>query len=153
MSTPAPLASNFTLTVSPATITFNATNPATVPVVAGSAAATATWTALSVFDNGNWSLTVQAAAPTFTNCSWVPVSAVTVTCASASVGGIGGTASCAGAFPLSTTPQTVASGSVGGVVSYNYSVTINYTLADSWKYIAETSPACSLSLNYLANVP
>jgi hypothetical protein len=45
--------------------------------------------------------------------------------------------------------QTVASGSEG-LLSMDYSVTISFTLADNWKYIAEMSPACTLSLNYLA---
>ena len=150
-----PMASgNFTVTVSPATINFNTTsNPGTTPVVAGSSAATVTWSALSVFDNNNWTLTVQATAAAFTNCPLVPVSAVTVTCSSASISGYGGTAICSGAFPLSTTAQQVAGGSIGGLISQNYSVTISFTLADSWKYIAEQSPACSLSLNYVANVP
>jgi hypothetical protein len=140
----------FTLTVSPATISFSATNPGTLPVVAGSAAATASWTALG---SGNtWTLTVQAASPTFSNCSTVPISAVTVSCSSVSVVGLGGSGTCAGSFPLSTTPQTVASGSEG-LVSLTYSVTISFTLNDSWKYIAETSPACTLSLTYTANVP
>jgi hypothetical protein len=151
---PKPLAANFTLNVSPATITFTTTNnPTTGPVVSGSVPATLTWSAASLFDNSNWTLTVQAAAPTFSNCPFVPVSAVTATCSSASIGGWGGTANCAGAFPLSTAPQTVAGGSVGGLISFNYSVTITFTLADSWKYIAEQNPACSLSLSYLATVP
>lgn len=146
--------SNFTLTVNPATITFTTTsNPGTTPVVAGSSAATASWTAFSIFDTSNWTLTVNATAASLSNCPWIPVSAVTVTCSSAAVGGLGATGACSGAFPLSTTPQQVAGGAVGGLFSYNYTVTINFTLADSWKYIAEQSPACSLSLNYLANVP
>ena len=152
---PKPMASgNFTLNASPATITFTTTsNPNTTPAVAGSATASLTWTAFSIFDNNNWTLTVQASGATFANCPWVPVSAVTVTCSSASVSGLGGSASCSGAFPLSTAAQQVAGGVVGALFSYSYSVTINFTLADSWKYIAEQSPACSLTLNYLANVP
>ena len=141
---------NFTLTVSPATITFNAHNPGTLPVVAGSSAATASWSALG--SGNNWSLTVQAGSSTFANCSAVPISAVTVSCSSVNVFGLGGSGSCAGPFPLSTTPQLVASGSEG-LVSLTYSVTLSFTLADSWKYIAETSPACSLSLTYTATVP
>ena len=150
-----PMASDdFTLNVSPATITFTTTsNPGTNPVVAGSSAATATWTTLSHRANNNWTLTVNAAAVSFTNCPWVPVSAVTVTCSSAGVSESGATAVCSGAFPLSTTAQQVAGGSMDNRFSYNYTVTINFTLADSWKYIAEQNPACSLSLNYLANVP
>jgi len=147
---PTPKAANFTLNVSPATITFNATNPNNAPVVAGSSTASLTWTSLS--SGGNWSLTVQSSSPTFTNCPTVPISAVTVTCASASVGSLGGSASCGGAFPLSTTATQVAGGTEG-VIALNYSVTINFTLSDQWKYIAETSPACSLTLTYTANVP
>jgi hypothetical protein len=147
-----PLAgANFTLSVSPATINFSATNPGTVPVVAGSATATASWSTLSI-GGGNWTLTVQAASPAFANCPTVPVSAVTVSCSSATVAGLGGSGACAGSFPLSTTPQVVASGAEG-IVSLNYSVIIGFTLADSWKYIAETSPACSIALTYVANVP
>ena len=146
-----PQVGNFTLTVNPATITFSATNPGTLPVVAGSSTAVATWSALA---SGNtWSLTVQATTPTFTNCSTVPVSAVTVSCSAPSVTGIGGSANCAAASPLSNTKAvTVASGSEG-TLSWSYSVTLSFTLADKWSYIAETSPACTLSLTYTANVP
>ena len=147
---PSPDAGNFTLTVSPATITFSATNPTSLPVVSGSSTAAASWTSLS--SGNNWSLTVQATSTSFTNCPTVPVSAVTVTCSAASVTGLGGSAACAGAFPLSTGTQTVASGSEG-ILSWGYSVTITFTLADSWKYIAEMSPACTISLTYVANVP
>ena len=147
---------NFTLTVSPATITFSATNPGTLPVVAGSSTATASWNASGSGGGDTWTLTVRAAATTFTNCSTVPVSAVTVTCSAASVtsssGAHGATANCAAAFPLSTTAQTVASGADANN-TLQYSVTISFTLADNWKYIAEMSPACTLSLTYSANVP
>ncbi len=147
---PTAKAANFTLNVSPATITFNATNPNNAPVVAGSSTASLSWSTLS--SGGNWTVTVQASSPTFTNCPTVPISAVTVTCASATIGSLGGSASCAGAFPLSTTAMQVAGGAEG-VLALNYSVTINFTLSDRWKYIAETSPACSLTLTYNANVP
>ncbi|HUK19154.1 MAG TPA: hypothetical protein VLW65_22185 [Bryobacteraceae bacterium] len=152
---PSPMATaNFTLTASPATITFTTTsNPGANPVIAGSATASLTWNALSIFDSNNWTLTIQATGATFTNCPFVPVSAVTVTCSTATVSGSGGTAKCSGAFPLSTTAKQVAGGVVGSVYSYSYAVNINFTLADSWKYIAEQSPACSLSLSYVANVP
>jgi hypothetical protein len=143
-------AGNFTLNATPATITFNATNPGTAPVVAGSATASITWQVLS--GGNNWSLKVQANAPAFANCPTVPISAVTVSCASASAGVLGGTGTCAGSFPLSTAPVQVAGGSEG-LLAYNYSVTINFTLADRWKYIAETNPACSVSLIYTADVP
>jgi hypothetical protein len=153
VSAPKPQAANFTLNVSPATITFTTTNnPSATPVVAASQPATLTWTATSFLDNNNWTLTVQSGAASFANCPGVPVSAVTVTCTAASLGGFGGTASCNGPFTLSTAPQQIAGGGIG-IFTYNYSVTVNFTLADSWKYIAEQTPACSLTLNYVANVP
>lgn len=147
---PAFQAGNFTLTVTPATISFSASNPATAPVVAANSTATISWSVLS--GGNNWNVTVQASAPTFSNCPTVPVSAVKVSCASATIGSLGGSATCAAPFQLSTTPLQVAGGAEG-VVAMNYTVTLNFTLADSWKYIAQTSSACSLSLTYTANVP
>lgn len=146
-----PMVSDFALTVSPATISFSATNPGTLPVVSGSSAATASW---HIYATGNtWDLKVQAPSPAFANCPTVPVSAVTVSCSSATVGGAtGSSAACAAPFPLSTTAQTVASGSEG-TGAWNYSATITFTLADSWQHIAETSPACTISLTYTATVP
>ena len=141
---------SFTLNVSPATISFAATNPDSVPVVAGSSAATVNWFYIDL-NTGDWNLTVQAASPTFTNCPSVPVSAVTVTCASIQKL-LGGSGNCSAPFPLSTTPQVLASGTQQ-ILTFDYSVTINFTLADRWKYIAQTNPSCSLSLTYLANVP
>jgi hypothetical protein len=48
---------------------------------------------------------------------------------------------------LSTTLQTVASGNESGPTD-NYAVTLNLSLTESWRYIAHTSPSCSLSLTY-----
>lgn len=141
---------NFTVTVSPATISFTATNPNSAPVVAGSATATASWNNLD-FNTGAWNLTVQSAAASFVNCATVPVSAVTVSCASVTTT-VGGSGSCAAGFKLSTSPQIVASGNQA-LLTYSYTITLNFTLADSWKYIAENSPSCSLSLAYTATVP
>lgn len=142
VAAPRPLANDFPVTVTPSTISFDATNPATNPAVQGSATAVVQWT----LGSGNkWMIQVQAATPTFTNCPQIPVSAVTVTCTSI---GNGGTASCAAPFPLSTTPLTLANGSKGGP---NYTVNINYILSDSWKYLVASS--CSLSLTYNVQFP
>jgi hypothetical protein len=100
--------------------------------------------------NNTWNLTVQASAAAFANCPTVPVSAVTVTCASTTVSG-GGAGACGAAFPLSTTAHVVASGTEGRN-SDTYTVVINFTLADSWKYIAKTSPACSSTLSYVTTL-
>jgi hypothetical protein len=45
----------------------------------------------------------------------------------------------------------VASGTEG-TFSRSYSVTLTYTLTDQWKYIARTSPPCTLSITYNALV-
>jgi hypothetical protein len=47
----------------------------------------------------------------------------------------------------------VIAGAKQGSSTFNYAVVLNFTLADSWNYIAETSSACSLSLSYTATVP
>lgn len=143
-------AATFTLNVSPATISFTATNPDSSPVDAGSSAATVSWQNLD-FSQGSWNLTVQALSPGFTNCPTVPISAVTVSCASASAT-IGGSASCSAPFTLSTSPQVVAGGNQA-LLTYSYSISLNFSLNDNWKYIAETSPSCSLSLSYVATAP
>ena len=128
-------------TVTPASITFTATNPGSLPVVGGSSGAVVSWTtAGSIF--GSWNLTVSAPA-NFTSCPTVPVSAVTVSCSSVS-GGTGG--ACGGSSALSTGGVQMASGTQGLLLPGNYSVNLNFTLQDSWKYIASSS--CSLTLTY-----
>ncbi len=149
VSTVHPLA-DFTVTVNPATVSFTATNPNSAPVVAGSATSTVSWV-YAPSGKGPWKLTVQAAGGSFSNCSTVPVSAVTVSCATVAVNH-GGSGSCAGPFPLSPSAQNVAAGNLQPN-SDTVTITLNFTLADSWKYIAESSPSCSLSLAYTATVP
>jgi hypothetical protein len=51
--------------------------------------------------------------------------------------------------PLSTSAQQVASGNEASGSNKAYSVTLNFTLADSWSYIANSS--CTLSLTYTVN--
>jgi hypothetical protein len=50
---------------------------------------------------------------------------------------------------LSTSSQTVANGTEASGQTL-YTVNLTFTLTDSWKYIAELSPQCSLSLTYNA---
>lgn len=129
-------------TVTPAVITFLATDPDGSPVVSGSSGAVISWsTAGSVL--GAWTLKVNAPA-TFGSCPTVPVSAVTVSCGSVT-GGFGG--ACSGNSSLSTTPTQVAGGTEG-LLGFGSAFTVNltFTLADSWKYIA--SSLCSLSVTY-----
>jgi hypothetical protein len=138
------------LTVLPATVSFVATDP-DLGSAAGTAA-TATWSATAGAPTNTWTLAVQAGAGAFTACGTVPTSAVTVTCTAASASGVGGTGTCAAPFPLSTAAQQVASGKEGTLVS-NFSVSISFSLADSWRYVAALAPPCTLSLTYTANTP
>lgn len=134
------------LMVTPGTISFLASNPNGGPV-SGSSAATVNWSVVDGAALQTWNISVQATASVFSGCTTVPVSAVTVSCASASVGG-GGTGTCGGSFTLSTVAQHVAGGAQG-VGTQPYNVQLNYTLAESWRYVA--NPSCSLTLIYTVN--
>jgi hypothetical protein len=136
------------LTATPATVTFAATDPDLSPF--GGTAATVTWSALLGLPTNTWMLSVQAGASAFSGDATVPVSAVTVTCSSASASGLGGTATCMGPFTLSTSSHVVASGAEG-LLTGNYTVHIAFSFADSWKYVA--TPACTLTLTYTAVTP
>jgi len=143
-------AGDFSLIISPAAITFEATNPDLAPSASGSAGASVSWRNRNG-NPGSWSLTVQADSPSFSNCPMVPISAVTVSCASATTN-LGRSGNCSPAFALSNAPQVVARGNQGRA-TFSYAVMLNFALADNWKYVAETSPSCSLSLSYIATVP
>lgn len=136
------------LTSTPGTVTFAATNPDS-GAVSGSSAATLHWSVLGGSNSQNWAVSVQASSSAFTGCPTVPVSAVSVSCTSASVGGGSGTGSCSGTFTLSTVAQQVAAG-VEGNGAQSYMVQLNYTLAESWRYVANSS--CTLTLTYTVNV-
>ena len=134
------------MSASPATISFQANDPDS-PSDPGNSAATVGW--WSYGGNGAaWSLTARAAASTFSNCPTVPVSAVTVSCTSATVSG--GSGSCRPPFTLSTSPQNIAVGTQGALSQYT--VNLTFTLSDSWKFIAQLSPSCSLSITYTATL-
>jgi hypothetical protein len=142
-TTPRPRATSITnAAATPATVTFTATNPDTTPSVTGSAAVAVTWQTPGNF-LGSWNLQVSAPS-TFGSCSTVPASAVTVTCGSVS-GGFNG--SCGTATTLSATPTQIANGIEGFFTTTSYTVSLTFTLQDSWKYIASSS--CSLSVSYL----
>lgn len=130
---------------SPGTLSFSSANP--------SATSTTQATVLYRIKGGKknkpWNLAVYASGSSFSNCSFLPTSAVRATCASATVtgGGYLGTVACNSAFDLSTSAGTVASG-VQGDADQDYTILINYTLTDAWMYPGKISPTCSLTLNY-----
>jgi hypothetical protein len=92
-----------------------------------------------------WTLSAQAASNSFAGCPTVPVAAVQVSCGSASAGGPGGSGTCSGSFPLSTSLQQIAGGAQGDGAN-SYFTSINFTLAESWRYVA--NPSCSITINY-----
>jgi hypothetical protein len=56
--------------------------------------------------------------------------------------------SCGGSFPLSTTGQKIASGAEGYVVN-SYAISLTFTLAESRRYVANSS--CAMTLIYSVN--
>jgi hypothetical protein len=136
-----------TLIATPGTISFQATNP-NLGTVSGSSPGSVNWMILGGSHLQNWTLSVQAGGTAFTGCPTIPISAVRVSCGSASVSGAAGTGACAGSFPLSTTPQQIAGGAEADSTG-SYSVSMNYTLAESWRYVA--SSACSFTLTYIVD--
>jgi hypothetical protein len=140
------MASVYTVTVTPGSVSFSATDP-DLGAVTANPPTTVSWQN-SGNKNRTWSLRVASLSSGFGNCPNLPVSAVTVQCTGVSVGGAA-TGACGPAIALSTTPQTVASGQESGP-TVTYTVTLNLSLTESWRYIAHTNPSCSLSLIYNA---
>jgi hypothetical protein len=136
-----------TLIATPGTISFQATNP-NLGTVSGSSSGTVSFFVLGGSHTQGWSVSVQAGSTTFVGCPTIPTSAVRVSCSGANVSGGAGTGSCNGSFPLSTVSQQVAGGAEGDGTN-SYSVTINFTLAESWRYVA--NPSCSFTLTYTVN--
>jgi hypothetical protein len=134
------------VSATPGTISFQAANPGW-GVVSGSSPGSLTWFVSSGSVLKNWTLSVQASSSNFSNCPTVPASAIQVSCGSATAGG-GGTGACSSSFPLSTTPVQIAGGLQGNGTN-PYSVSIQFTLAESWRYVANSS--CTLSVTYLLN--
>jgi hypothetical protein len=137
------------LSATPGTVSFHASNP-DVGLVSGSSPGNLTWMVLGGSHLQNWTLSVQAGSTSFIGCPTIPISAIRVNCGSASVSGGAGTGGCGGSFPLSTTSQQIAGGAEGDG-SNSYSVSINFTLAESWRYIANS--ACPITLTYSVNAP
>ena len=138
---------------SPASISFAANNPGNN--IAGSSVATVTWVRAGK-PGGTWTLNVRANSATFTGCTTVPSSAVSVMCSSAthSLTSQNGSAACsAGSFITlpSTAPGVqlaggaIASTGNAGNQTDTFTVTLNYRLADSWRFLPNM---CPLSLTY-----
>jgi hypothetical protein len=134
--------------VTPATVNFAATGPGTLPSVLGAPITTYTYTGVA----GGGAGTLSVSATGFAGggaCASIPISAMTVTCASAKSSLTCATVTCAaGSQSLTTAGVTVASGTIGGGCTPNITITLNYNFADNWKYTAET---CTLLVTYNAS--
>jgi hypothetical protein len=147
-----PMAGGTTLSAisaAPGTISFTATDP-DLGSFAGNSSATISWTTSGGSAGNTWNLKVHAAAASFTNCATVPRSAIRVSCGGVTGGSAG---ACGGAITLSGASQQIASGKESSSTGAPYSVTLNFTLADSWSYIAKQAPSCTLSLTYTVTAP
>jgi hypothetical protein len=130
-------------------ISFGASSP-DLGEVSGSSAGSLGWMVMAGYHLRNWTLNLQAGSNSFLGCPTVPISAVRVSCVATSVSGGGGTGACNGSLPLSTTPQQIAGGAQGDGVR-SYLVTLNFTLAESWRYVANS--ACTITITYTVNTP
>ena len=135
------------LTVTPGVISFPPSAPDSGTVAASSGAALS-WSVEGGSPLQTWNVSVQSDSETFAGCTNVPVSAVTVACASATVEGGGGTGACGASATLSTVARQVAGGAQGSGTQ-NYRVQLNYLLAESWRYVA--NPSCTLTVTYTVN--
>lgn len=136
------------LRATPSTIPFMANNPG--GVVLGGTVATITWDIAHGNNGRTWTLMVGTTSQTFSGCTTVPESAISVKCVSAWVAG--GGQSSAGCNMASFTPLpnslpglSMASGNEGNASSHDYTVVLNYQLADSWRYRANV---CPLNVSY-----
>jgi hypothetical protein len=135
----------------PSTISFTANSPGRS--IAGSSVATVAWNLIHGISGRTWTVSVGARSPSFIGCATVPESAVSLECISASVDGGGQASAGCNVNSFTTLPDTlpgmpVASGNEGNSGSHNYTVVMNYQLADSWRYIANT---CPLTITYTVN--
>src|SRR5690348_9024112 len=73
------------VSATPAIVSFNAAAPGTV--IPGSSPATVAFTLNSSNKGGTWTLSVGATSTTFSGCTSVPTSAVSVWCSAATVSG------------------------------------------------------------------
>jgi hypothetical protein len=137
------------VSATPGTISFQANNPDSGRV-SGLSPGNLTWMVLGGSHLNNWTLNVQAGSSAFVGCPTIPTSAIQVNCGTATASGSGGTGVCRGSFPLSTTGQQIAGGTEGDGTN-PYSVSVNFSLAESWRYVAGSS--CTISLTYSVNAP
>lgn len=140
---PRPMATAITAkSVSPSTISFTLADPDAAAVTG---AGSVTWTTTGGGPAGAWTVGVSSTNSSFTNCSEIPLSAVTAKCTSVT-GGTAGACN-ASSLGLTGTAQQIASGKESPGTA-NYTVNVTFSITDAWKYKGHTSPLCTLSVTY-----
>ena len=125
--------------VTPNAVTFNATDPASQPLVPGSAAVAVRLMIFRPTANTNWTLSLAANAANFTGGpTAIPVNAVTWTSSGTVSGNNGSVTTPNGSTPLSATAATAANGSVGSGSIFSANITCNLVFHDSWSYAPGT---------------
>ena len=127
--------------VTPSSIAFTSSDP---DVSVTGTPATTNVSFKTTFNPASFTVHVKALAAAFTGCHTPPISAVTISCSSAS--GV----TCAGAAALSNTGNgtTVATGSGNHNPA---SLVISYTFQDSWTY--QQGASCSISVQVIYTEP
>lgn len=103
----------------------------------------------------SWTLYVESETDSLSGCGYIPASALTAACTSAThdSGNNSAKAYCTSApVPVSTTRAVVAYGNQGNR-DHNLAVNLKISMADSWRYQAAVSPACTTSLRYTMVAP
>ncbi len=134
------------VTVSPASISFAATDPASPPAPVS---ASISWWGIGGSASRTWTVRVQASPASVTNCPNVALSAFTVTCSTLTNAASSG--SCNGSFPVSGSNQTLATGPQANLLG-RYVVNFTVQFSDSWRYPANAA-GCALNLTYTVEAP
>ena len=103
----------------------------------------------------SWTLYVESETASLSGCNSIPASALTASCTSATHDSDNNSAKAyctASPVPVSTTRAVVAYGYQGNR-DHNLSVNLQISMADSWRYQAALSPACTISLRYTMDAP
>ncbi len=125
--------------VTPNAVSFNATDPASQPLVPGSASVAIRLMIFRPAANTNWTLSLAANAASFTGGpTGIPVSAVTWTSTGTVAGNNGTITTPNGSTALSATAATTASGTEGTGFLFSANVTCNLVFHDSWNYAPGT---------------
>ena len=117
-------AQQFTLTVTPGTFTFPASDPDLVPIITASQTIDVGWKAAGLGSKGAWHLSIRANTDLLSGSDSIPVTNISWTAG----------APLASGTALTTTDQTLVSG-VGNMAVIQHSL-LTFSLKNQWTYKA-----------------